>query len=411
MSTDVIERPQPKEGVLFTVTESTIADQVAKYSTLQSIPEGDEKAFEVIKAARVDCKNARCKIENEREKAKRPVLDLGKLIDSTALKLTNMIEPTEKRLLALENAFETAQKKLEEERIEVRYQVRTDRLKAVGGPHIPQDYRHWSNEAFTTFLTEAKEHNDRRREEDERQVKIAADNKAEQERLAKLQKELDDKRADDAEELAEQQRQLQAQQDVIDAQQKAFDDAQKAKTEAIAAEPIASKEEIETDEKDIPSAYQPGGKNCAPRSSIQSDESITTRQQNQAEDRLKANDFANLIDEMKLPDFSEDSPFLKSEVTNAKERFVLAIRNFTRKCPDCFLLKPTGEIMLVLSRNRGETIEIGKAGDVLEGPIIVIATDFNIRRGNVRIGIEAPKHISIHRGEVADEIRDEGSAH
>jgi len=51
--------------------------------------------------------------------------------------------------------------------------------------------------------------------------------------------------------------------------------------------------------------------------------------------------------------------------------------------------------MLVLSRQRQETIEIGQAGDVLDGPIIVMVTD--IRGEKVRVGIEAPRRIQVNR--------------
>ncbi|MGQ9504790.1 MAG: carbon storage regulator CsrA [Thermogutta sp.] len=52
--------------------------------------------------------------------------------------------------------------------------------------------------------------------------------------------------------------------------------------------------------------------------------------------------------------------------------------------------------MLVLSRKRNEQIVIG-------GEIIV--TVVAIRGGTVRIGIEAPPHVTVHRQEVLDAIR------
>ncbi len=54
--------------------------------------------------------------------------------------------------------------------------------------------------------------------------------------------------------------------------------------------------------------------------------------------------------------------------------------------------------MLVLTRKVGEKILIGD-------DIIVSVIDVN--RGNVRIGIEAPKRISILRHEVYEHIREE----
>ena len=57
--------------------------------------------------------------------------------------------------------------------------------------------------------------------------------------------------------------------------------------------------------------------------------------------------------------------------------------------------------MLVLSRQRDETIMIG---DDIEVTIV------DIRGDKVRLGINAPKEISVHRKEVYDAIRRENRA-
>lgn len=54
--------------------------------------------------------------------------------------------------------------------------------------------------------------------------------------------------------------------------------------------------------------------------------------------------------------------------------------------------------MLVLNRERSESIKIGDDVEV----VIV-----DIRGGKVRIGIEAPKHMPVHRREVYDAIQRE----
>lgn len=58
--------------------------------------------------------------------------------------------------------------------------------------------------------------------------------------------------------------------------------------------------------------------------------------------------------------------------------------------------------MLVLSRKRGETIEIGDR--------TVVVTVVEIRGDKVRLGIEADVDIPVHRGEVADRMREEEAA-
>lgn len=52
--------------------------------------------------------------------------------------------------------------------------------------------------------------------------------------------------------------------------------------------------------------------------------------------------------------------------------------------------------MLVLTRKSGEAIRIGET---------VIVTVVQMSRGRVRIGIEAPGVVSVHRGEIYDRIQ------
>lgn len=54
---------------------------------------------------------------------------------------------------------------------------------------------------------------------------------------------------------------------------------------------------------------------------------------------------------------------------------------------------------LVVSRSKGEAI------DIADGQIIVTVVD--IRQDKVRISIQAPKDITVHRGEIAEAIRRE----
>ena len=52
--------------------------------------------------------------------------------------------------------------------------------------------------------------------------------------------------------------------------------------------------------------------------------------------------------------------------------------------------------MLVLSRKKNESIEIGRD---------VVVTVIETRGDKVRLGIEAPRDVPVHRSEVADAIR------
>jgi carbon storage regulator len=54
--------------------------------------------------------------------------------------------------------------------------------------------------------------------------------------------------------------------------------------------------------------------------------------------------------------------------------------------------------VLVLTRKAGERIQIG--GDV-------VLEILEVRQGQVRLGIEAPRHVRIYREEIARQIREE----
>lgn len=56
--------------------------------------------------------------------------------------------------------------------------------------------------------------------------------------------------------------------------------------------------------------------------------------------------------------------------------------------------------MLVLTRNAGETLRIGD-----EVTITILATKDN----QIKIGIDAPKDISVHREEIYQRIQQEGT--
>jgi carbon storage regulator len=52
--------------------------------------------------------------------------------------------------------------------------------------------------------------------------------------------------------------------------------------------------------------------------------------------------------------------------------------------------------MLILSRKRNEQIIIGDG---------IVITVVSVRGGNVRLGVEAPPQVTVHRQEVYDAIR------
>jgi carbon storage regulator len=57
--------------------------------------------------------------------------------------------------------------------------------------------------------------------------------------------------------------------------------------------------------------------------------------------------------------------------------------------------------MLVFTRRKGESLIIGNEIEV---------TILNLSSGNVKLGISAPRHISVHRQEVYESIKSENLA-
>ena len=60
--------------------------------------------------------------------------------------------------------------------------------------------------------------------------------------------------------------------------------------------------------------------------------------------------------------------------------------------------------MLVFTRMKNESVVIGDGENKIE--VFIVAVDKN---GKCRIGFDAPKHIPVHRREVYDAIKKQGS--
>ncbi len=69
---------------------------------------------------------------------------------------------------------------------------------------------------------------------------------------------------------------------------------------------------------------------------------------------------------------------------------------------DCLGIRPRKKAMLVLSRSKNESI-------IINDDITIVVVD--IRGDKVRLGIEAPKEVPVHRREVFDAIRRNESVH
>lgn len=56
--------------------------------------------------------------------------------------------------------------------------------------------------------------------------------------------------------------------------------------------------------------------------------------------------------------------------------------------------------MLILTRKVGETVTIGDG---------VLVTVLAVKGGQVRLGVDAPKDVAVHRGEVRDRIEQDAA--
>lgn len=196
-----------KDAELFSVTENTIKSQVEKYKPLTLKAAANDAEFDILRAARLDCRAARCRIENEREAAKAPVTALGKKIDSTAKKLKLMIEPTEIGLKKLEDDYSNAkareEARIEAERIEARFQMRKERVLAAGGDPSGIDYRNFEDGYFSEWLSRIAEANRLRAEREEADRIERERMEAERIRIQNEQAELNREREQLAKEKAE----------------------------------------------------------------------------------------------------------------------------------------------------------------------------------------------------------------
>lgn len=58
--------------------------------------------------------------------------------------------------------------------------------------------------------------------------------------------------------------------------------------------------------------------------------------------------------------------------------------------------------MLILQRDVGESIEIGRAGDVLDRPIVV---KLGVSHGRTTLCVDAPANVIVDRSEVVEDKR------
>ena len=95
-----------------TTAELVAAVKATEGITVAGHAEGPKKGRAVVHAQLMTLQGHRTSIEKRRTELKRPILDLGKLVDSEAARLTGIIAPRESELRADRDAYDAEQERI-----------------------------------------------------------------------------------------------------------------------------------------------------------------------------------------------------------------------------------------------------------------------------------------------------------
>jgi hypothetical protein len=275
MST-LIKQDITKELASFEDLKSTISQMASQFGGLTIAGLDDRKGYDAVHEARMKVKSLRVSIEKRRKELKEESLRVGRLIDSTAKELAELIEPVESHLMSQEKAIDDEKERInreEHERIErerqAKLQTRIDALDSLQWPFNPLQVQTMTDEQFQEYFENCQQQHAEKVEREKAEAEARAKREAEEaerlrveaERLAKERQELDRIRA---EQEAERQKQLEAQRKIDEerqrieaakleearrveleqAKQKAAEEAAKRERERIEAERIAEEKRL-----------------------------------------------------------------------------------------------------------------------------------------------------------------------
>lgn len=202
MTTAIIEIPEIK----YSLADEAIDALRAEYMPLEIASIDDKNGFNAVHDARMDVRDRRVAIENERKKLKEGVLAAGRAIDGEAKRLTDLLAPIEAHLKSEETRY---QKWLDDRKREAqlaaqaKLQQRLDAIAALGGMRHPAVVEILTDEEFEATLADLRRE---KAEREEAERKAAEERKAEEERIAAERAELERQRREQEERLAEQRR-------------------------------------------------------------------------------------------------------------------------------------------------------------------------------------------------------------
>lgn len=158
-----------KELKKYNITDALIVKLSEECMDLKVEHPEDKESYAIVRKARIDIKGKRVEIEKKRKELKVNSIKFGKAVDTEAKRITALLEPIETYLITQEKIVDDEKERIkaEEERIK-REKIET-------------------------------EENIRRKEEEERQAVIIAEQKTENERLEIIRKEQEDIRLEQEE--------------------------------------------------------------------------------------------------------------------------------------------------------------------------------------------------------------------
>jgi len=208
-----------KEVITYNITDSAITEMESNYMSLKVSGVDDKDGFKKVCEARKDVRKHRMDVETVRKGLKADSLAWGRKVDSEAKRITEKLIPMETYLKTQEDIVKKEKKRIEEEKARQIIIIRDNRAGELAKYEAEFDgvlYRCGfemvkaadlgiiDDEIFFTLLEKAKETKQRKddqeaevaflkKEEEDRQAKIAEDNRKKQDELKAQQDEIERK--------------------------------------------------------------------------------------------------------------------------------------------------------------------------------------------------------------------------
>ena len=233
------------------VTDAALAKLNEEYMALTVKSVADVQGYNLVHAARMNIKGKRVEVEKTRKKLKEDALEYGRAVDGEAKRITALLAPIESHLESQEKIVddEKARIKAEAEAKEAaRIKARLDKLYALGCVFRGQFFELPFTNEYTVMTGEVTVSSDEQfakimskfqtlvGAENERIAQEATDKKAEEERLAKVQKEQEVRQKELDAQFEKQQAaaaKLKADQRAVEAEKKRLADEETARLKAI----------------------------------------------------------------------------------------------------------------------------------------------------------------------------------